>query len=165
MTVGDLLDGATIAGLKRTHERLLWGRPHTVSPRVLDEVFGDGGALVIITPTNQRPRYYVVAVDSAWVADLDGEFREHVDGILTAIEEEFGEVTECSDLCPDDCDGAGAAHRDREWPAADFSIGVSWGELSARELAGLSAPTDHDCNGDHAGSDGVPCVVFVPVNR
>jgi hypothetical protein len=93
----------------------LWGKAYTITPRLVDHVFGDGRQLVWISPINHRPNYWVVRVDSSWSVDLDdGEtVYENIDEILDEIADKFGTI--------DDDDEEG-------WfPRVDLGAGVSWG--------------------------------------
>lgn len=105
--------------LERPTSASLWGQPTRFRPRVLAKAFGDGRQLILIASVNQRPRYWIVRVDSGWQIDGDAdEFRDQLDGIKEAIEDEFGMVP---------IDDEGEPERDGDWPEADFSVGCEWG--------------------------------------
>jgi hypothetical protein len=104
------------------HERLMWGQPHTVHPRLCSTVFGDGAMLLGVEPTNTRPEYYVVRIDSEWNGkDLDDEpFRDFLDDdVIEALFDEFGNA----DDGPED---GGELGETADWPAVDLSCGHAW---------------------------------------
>jgi hypothetical protein len=112
------------------HKRRMWGQDVQCEPKLVTEVFGDGKKLICLTPTNTRPNYYVVRVDSTWSLSnwADGElFIDHLDDIYEAIEDEYGrsydEETE----------------EHRGWPALSDDSGSSWGEIDWAEYADRSA--------------------------
>ena len=101
-------------------EETLWGKPEIVVPAVVDQVFGDGLALIWISALNTRPAYYVVRVDSVIAIDMDGDpFHDMVDEILEAISDQFGEHNDDHDEDWGVC---------CEWPALNDSSGVAWGQ-------------------------------------
>ena len=106
----------------------------TFVPRVLPHVFGDGRALLTVSTINQRPAYWVVRTCSTWGEDIG----EHIDDILTALEEAFGRgrcsysgnnlfdpkrcrVLQCK--CEECSDGRLRAR----WPMVDADGGCLWG--------------------------------------
>lgn len=93
-----------------------WGEDYVIVPRLVSRVFGNGRRLIHITPLNTRPNYYVVRVDSRWV-NLDGDgFRDFIEEVYEAIEDEFGAVDYDDD-------------ESYPWPAFDGDVGVCWGGL------------------------------------
>lgn len=137
MVIGDLLN---LDMLKAVFEvefiGTLWtdGDSGPMTPYVCKCSFGDGLKLIKVATINQRPNYHVVRVDSGWAESnwSDGDnIGEHIDDILTSIEEECGPARpyceECeSDRC--DCDGEYSA-RD-SFPALDDENGCSWAEVN-----------------------------------
>lgn len=49
----------------------LWGQKHTITPRLVGQIWGDGKKLIGIQPLNTRPNYYVVCGDSNWDLESD----------------------------------------------------------------------------------------------
>ena len=78
-----------------------WGADYTCDPRFVQQALGNGEVLIGLQPLNTRPHYYVMRVDSFW--HLQGcrtceegcpdELVQHLDEILDAIEDEYGEKT------------------------------------------------------------------------
>lgn len=115
------------AFLTRPHTRHLWGEPHTVTPALVEHVFGDGERLLVLTPIMTRPNYYVVQIDSAW--EVGGaEFFEHIDEIYDAIHEQYG------------CD-TDEGFEDEDFPVL-ASGGSTWGEIGdlAAEMKAEASP-------------------------
>jgi hypothetical protein len=145
MVPGDLLDLGT---LKMIFERpflgTLWteGDSGILTPYVCECTFGDGQKLIRISTINQRPNYHVVRVDSRWKTSswADGEvISDHIDEILSAIEEECGRagqwLDEPCDSCRDTCCRCGEDYSaDQAFPALDDENGCSWSEVSWRWL-------------------------------
>jgi hypothetical protein len=145
MHAGDLLN---IDMLKEAIEQpflgTLWvdGDSGMMTPFVCEEVFGDGMHLLTVSTINQRPNYHVVRVDSGWREGRigwkyyrDDTIGEHIDDVLTAIEEECGRVGEPfgdnGELCPD-CDEEYCAcnvDSGEQFPALDEDMGCSWGYI------------------------------------
>lgn len=101
--------------IERPEQVRFWGGEYTVMPRLCSRVFGDGRALMYLTPLNTRPNYYVLQVDSSW--DLDGdEMHDRIDDIYDALEDQFGPAYD---------DEVG----EREWPALDIDAGSTWGAM------------------------------------
>lgn len=71
----------------------MWGRARFVTPRLVNQVFGDGKKLIGLAPTMYRPNYFVVRVDSSW--NLSNYARDcellidHLDDVYDATEDEF----------------------------------------------------------------------------
>jgi len=162
MVIGDLLN---LQMLKDAIEvpflGSLWTRGDRgmLTPYVCQCSFGDGLTLVKIATINQRPNYHVVRVDSRWRDNNEpgSEYLgEHIDQILSAIEEECGRARcgysgnslsyprkeRIKDCQCEECDD----HRISAWPELDDDGGCSWGYLSwdsLMEMIGLHAPTGH----------------------
>lgn len=69
-----------------------WGEVCKFKPELLDKVYGDGKRLLQLFPINERPRYWVVRVDSA--CGRDDELYEILDDIYEQIDEQFGTPSE-----------------------------------------------------------------------
>lgn len=111
--------------LTTPHLRDLWGTSYMVTPALVEEVFGDGEKLLILTTIMHRPDYYIVQIDSGWDLSGYGEgdtVHDHLDEIYDAIEDQFGSA-----------DG-----EDEEGELGDFpalsSGGSSWGEIDLEEV-------------------------------
>jgi len=99
----------------------LWGKQHTVTPRVVDRVFGDGRATIWVAPLNTRPNYYVVRVDSARAEDMDSDgFRDMIDDVVDEIDDQFGAHDDHDGDCTEEC----------EFPRLHYGAGVAWGRYS-----------------------------------
>lgn len=73
-----------------------WGSIYRFKPVLLDKVYGDGKQLLQLFPINERPRYWVVRIDSR-CTDHGDEWFDILDEIYEAIDEQFGTPDE-SDL-------------------------------------------------------------------
>ena len=92
-----------------------WGSVCRFKPELLNKVYGDGQLLLQLFPINERPRYWVIRVDSSYWSDRDA-FCEILDDIYDQIDEQFGSPDE-SDL------GVG---NDRPYFPMHDGEGVSW---------------------------------------
>ena len=106
--------------IERPRKVRFWGNDYRITPRLVDEIFGDGKRLLTLTPISDRPNYYVVRIDSA--TDLNGyDFIDEIlDAIYEVIEDQFGRRRYSED-------------EDEEinpFPAASFDSGCCWGEIS-----------------------------------
>ena len=110
--------------IERRQAGYLWGQRHFFTPRLLDEVFGDGGKLIWISGINTRPAFWVVRVDSSWSLDNCGKppvLADHLESIYQAIEGEYG-TGEKED---------GSLYAKAQFPeACDLGSGCEWGDLS-----------------------------------
>ena len=113
--------------VERRRTEYLWGDPHRITPRLANSIFGNGRRLLVLEPTNTRPNYYVVRIDSRWQLSNRGKgelLLDHLDDIYDAIEQEFGRCESESD------EGCAACKRNAcYFPIADFGVGSSWGEM------------------------------------
>lgn len=139
MVIGDLLN---LAMLKEAIEveflGTLWvkGDAGMITPHMCETTFGDGFHLLTISTINQRPNYHVVRacsswkeVSHGWTTIRDAEIGEHIDDVLTAIEEECGERYYVDEDCAE-CDGYPCHCGDgNPWPAIEADGGCSWGEI------------------------------------
>jgi len=122
---------------RRERTRLWVSDPwFTFVPMVLPKKYGDGRRLFAVTTINQRPRYWVVRVDSSCDSDSFGEL---TDEILTDLEETFGNgrcgysgnnlfqsKRERRKSCDcDDCKEVPVA----KWPMVDADGGCAWGRM------------------------------------
>lgn len=105
--------------IERRHKVTFWGVDYFVTPLLVNDVFGDGQALLWIEPLNTRPNYYVVRIDSSWVGDT---LRDHFSEIYESIEDQYG--------FGDSEDDGGIEQQSQPWPAFDDSVGVSWGNYT-----------------------------------
>ncbi len=89
----------------------LWGKTYVTTPTLVATVFGDGGSLISLEPTNTRPDFYIMLAPSSiesWRDALDF-ISENEELIFAPIEEEFGNVdwdTYDEDWKEIDCDGS-----------------------------------------------------------
>lgn len=95
---------------------MLWGDEKTFYPFLLDHVSGDGAQLIWFEYTNDRPRYYVVRVDSAmdFGNGITDDNKEAVDDIMDAIAKEAEHFMTSEQL--DEYYDQGYFAGDREWP-------------------------------------------------
>lgn len=107
-----------------------WGREYVVTPRFVARVHGDGLLLVALQPLNTRPERYVLRVDSRWDLDDDAWY-DLLDDVKEAVEDEYMPHDFYCELCGESSKSFGdcECQADREWPAADFSVGCGWWEL------------------------------------
>lgn len=152
MVIGDLLN---LAMLKEVYEQsflgTLWteGDSGMLTPYVCECSLGDGLKLIRLFTINQRPNYHIIRVDSSWnessYAD-DATISEHIDDILSAIEEECGRARGYCEECesePCECEGAPEYDPDAAFPALDDECGCSWAEIGWNDLMrkiGLESP-------------------------
>ena len=66
-----------------------WGSTYNFKPALVAKVWGNGQQLVMLFPINERPRYWVVRVDSKC-----GDLHELLGDICDAIDEQFGTPSE-----------------------------------------------------------------------
>jgi hypothetical protein len=95
--------------LKPQHTEM-WGETYDFTPALLSKSYGDGKQLLMLFPIMERPRYWVVRVDSKC---LDDDLREILDDVYEQIDDQFGRPNE-EDLGVGDerpyfpmCDGDG----------------------------------------------------------
>jgi hypothetical protein len=90
-----------------------WGQKHTVTPRFIAKIFGDGKMLLIVQPMNTRPNHFVVRVDSSSALDVF----DIIDDIMDAAEDEYGYYDD-EELSDDE----------KVFPVVDWTVGCSWSE-------------------------------------
>jgi hypothetical protein len=111
--------------IERRQQAYLWGQKYFITPRLVDEAFGDGQTLIHLTPLNTRPNYYVVRVDSRWGESAEGlndEFRDTLDDIYESIEDQYGRAIWWDEEDEDEDDR-------EQFPAFDDECGTCWGEM------------------------------------
>jgi hypothetical protein len=101
----------------------LWAMQYLIKPRLVDEVFGDGRRLLLLTPIMHRPNRFVIRMDSKQDITHGGEWLYEIE---TAIEEEYPDWPWAEDY-------GLTRHEDEE--AEDdsrlsFEDGVGWGECN-----------------------------------
>lgn len=89
----------------KKHKTSLWGQPHIITPTLVNTVFGDGGSLITLDPTNSRPDFYIMLAPSSIKSFEDAiDFISHNEELIyEPIELEFGNVDDDS-YDPDDED-------------------------------------------------------------
>ena len=83
-----------LAPFTKEGDGYLWGSKYKVTPTLVDTVFGDGGSLITLDPTNSRPWFYIMLAPSSikcWRDALDF-ISENEELIYEPIELEFGNV-------------------------------------------------------------------------
>lgn len=105
----------TLRELLKPQHTEWWGSTYDFTPALLDKVYGDGKRLLMLFPIMERPRYWVVRIDSKW--HTDGDLHEEVlDDIYDQIDDQFG--------CPNE-DDLGVGDERPYFPMYDGQ-GVSW---------------------------------------
>lgn len=84
---------ATLRKLLKPQQTKWWGSVYDFQPVLLEKTWGDGNQLVQLFPINERPRYWVVRVDSKCDSDSEAWY-EILDDIYNAIDEQFGSPSE-----------------------------------------------------------------------
>lgn len=84
----------TLSPYLKKHKEGLWGQSYQVIPTLVHTVFGDGGQLISLEPTNSRPWYYLILAPSKIESLEDAlEFvTENEEAIFQPIEEMYGDV-------------------------------------------------------------------------
>lgn len=139
MVPGDLIPLATLkAAYEREFLGTLWthGDSGHLTPYVCEHSHGNGLQLLQIFTINQRPNYHLVRIDTGLKSD---EISEHIDDILSAIEEECGRAGECLDQPCDHCGDTSCKcsedySADKEFPALDDRNGCSWNVIPFAEV-------------------------------
>jgi len=78
----------------KEQKAILWGQEHKTTPTLINTVFGDGGSLITLEPTNSRPDFYIMLAPSSIKSFEDAlEFiAENEELIYEPIELEYGNV-------------------------------------------------------------------------
>jgi hypothetical protein len=106
----------TLDDLLRPQKRHWWGCDYEFTPALLDKTYGDGKQLLQLFPIMERPRYWVVRIDSTCDGSDSDALFEILDDIYDAIDEQFG--------CPPEED-MGVGDERPYFPMYD-SQGTSW---------------------------------------
>lgn len=83
----------TLESLLKTRVTEHWGHRTRFTPRLIEKVYGDGKQALILYPMNERPRYWVVRVDSKLHESRDAIY-DILDDIYDQIDEQFGRPTD-----------------------------------------------------------------------
>jgi len=118
--------GEYLKYLTRTRIVGFWGRRNRITPRLVEEVFGDGKGVYYIRELSTRPDYYIVRGDFGWDIDNSGSdpLCDHLDDIHDAISSQFGEYVDIWEHC-----NGRTYTKHRPFPALNSSCGTSWGGL------------------------------------
>lgn len=109
--------------IKLKEEKLkLWGDEKTFCPFLLEYISGDGAQLIWFEYMNDRPRYYIVRVDSEmdFGNGITDSNKEAMDDIMDAIVTE-AEAFMTEEQLDEYCDH-GYFTSDREWPIPPFEM-------------------------------------------
>ena len=125
-TEAPLVSDAQLQAACAEHRVEFWGKSYVVRPVPVSAYFGDGGRLLGLAPVNSRPQFYIVRIDSGW-DDLNSDaFRDSLDEVYEAMEDEYGcaryetdSGTECID----------------PWPAFDYGDGTVWWHVAVPEVS------------------------------
>lgn len=84
----------TLSPYLKKHSESLWGKSCQVVPTLCHTVFGDGGQLISLEPTNSRPWYYLILAPSSIMSLEDALIfvSENEEAIFQPIEEMYGNV-------------------------------------------------------------------------
>ena len=83
----------------KRHKTSLWGQKCKTTPTLVNTVFGDGGSLITLDPTNSRPDFYIMLAPSSIKSFEDAlEFISNNEELIyEPIELEFGNVDDPDD--------------------------------------------------------------------
>lgn len=123
------------------HPTRFWGQEYTCEPKFVEQVLGDGRALLGLSPLNTRPNYYVIRIDSTWHLygcrvckdECPDEVTEHLDEIYEAIEDEYGSAEQIRESNEEDPDEEPESD---DWPVMSCDSGSSWFTLDPKEFLG-----------------------------
>lgn len=141
MLFGPLLDERVLReAVERKHRVRFWGESYTIKPLLVSEKLGDGLGLIFIEPLFTRPNYYVIRVDSSWVApnrwgqiNIRDHLFEDEERVLCVIEDDFcNERWYSEEECDEEIDDA-EREALRDWPAFHDG-GYSFGAIYTDEL-------------------------------
>jgi hypothetical protein len=110
--------------IERRHKVRWWGRDRMITPRLVDEVLGDGRQLIYVMPIMHRPNYYVARVDSNFSLSNYSEDgpdcpSEWIEDLWDLIEEQFGRRKYANDRFP---------------MVDEFYDGCCWGPIGLEEF-------------------------------
>lgn len=105
----------------------LWGQRNRIRPAFCADKMGDGKLPVVIWTINDRPKYYLIFIDSAWHdgTDFVEDFDEEVGEILETIEEQFGNAHFIDD---------NGRERVGDWPMLNDWNGYGWYKAEAGDF-------------------------------
>lgn len=113
-------------------KRCLWVPEDAITfvPALLTKIYGDGRALWHLATINQRPAFYVIRGDSAWVqsnwsTSPEIHFGEMTDVIYDDLEAEFGSAR----LDGEEDDAELLTDGKYAWPALDDEGGCGWAQV------------------------------------
>lgn len=92
----------------RRQRAYLWGKYQVFTPVLVSEIFGDGLQFIYFSTIDNRPKYWIVRIDSK--TDIENDF--DWEPILFAIESEFGRWQDDDHL---------------KYPAIKLTMGTFWG--------------------------------------
>jgi hypothetical protein len=141
-----VIDPAKLRAIVESEREVsFWGKTYRITPRVIEEVLGDGGQLIWLQPLNTRPNFYVLQVDSTWTLSnwgqpgTDGLLSDHLEEIHDAINDQFG----CC-ICGEESEYPEGERYECRWPVLHDDCGVSWGAYRiATETAKGGAPAQN----------------------
>jgi hypothetical protein len=118
-----------------------WGSEYNVKPAAARGHLGDGRTLLWFEPTDTRPDYYLVRVDSSWGEGEDWDGHEHIDEVIDLLIDEFSEREREREYLEEDLVEQGieptgdntdlAGNEDRlGWPVLCLDCGYSWGTMA-----------------------------------
>jgi hypothetical protein len=133
---GDEVHSKLKRAISKPTRRYLWVPEDEIEfiPALSPRIYGDGRALLKLSTINQRPKFYVLRIDSSWALALDYrapdgavDVVEFIDHFVDGLEEDFGPAR----------DEDGKLYSDDEWPAYDDNGGCSWSRMSWPNLRSL----------------------------
>jgi len=133
---GDAIQRKLRRSICRPTKRYLWIPEYTIEfvPALSPRIYGDGRALLGLSSINERPRFYVIRIDSSWslameyrVPDTAVDVVEFIDDFVDGLEEDFGKAR----------DENGELYSEDEWPAYDDNGGCSWWRMDWPRLRSL----------------------------
>lgn len=110
------------------HTLTFWGERHAVTPAVAEAHLGDGRCLLAFTCADTRPNFYLIRVDSGFLAAGDaGDPAGDIAAVIDALADEFGERDNERELLGDelDADGDGLG-----WPVLNLDSGYDWAHVA-----------------------------------
>lgn len=105
----------------RRQRSYLWGSYVVFAPELVEEIFGDGRQIIWFGTIDNRPKFWIVRIDSK--TDIEGDW--DWEPIYRSIRSQFGEWSD-DDKMP--------------YPAIKLTMGTHWGLLKnfgVKELVGV----------------------------
>jgi len=103
-----------------------WGITETITPLLVEEVFGNGKKLLVLSPLMHRPNYFIVRVDDSWdcgdMADGD-EIQSHIEAIMRSCEDQYGEPYDYDDEHGNELE---EREYNPQFPRVDWGEGCCW---------------------------------------